>query len=1215
MRRQPLNGASKRARDSAADQTASTSATAHASETAGPSSHSPADNSAAIAGQSEGDAAEKLAKRKKNSTPVAIPFPRNAFKKRIQNYKIKNIEKIADPLKFLSNVTVLLNNVVDQTLNRHSALKINLILIAKYHRNEGLDVEEFRFKTPNTALYQGTDRESFWLDLFENLITEMLDFEAKGSGWSLFEIKYLLLHTSKYRPLRGSSYVKLPKEAGGKSFVINTQNYNDHKCFYYAMLAKFAKYHPHLVASFKNIKHNYNFDNIPWPLPVEKIGLFENQNPEVSINVFALDENCEYYPMRVVKEVKADHRNLLYLTKNGTSHYAYITNFDCFIRSQLTKSNGRIYTCPRCFTFFKENGEMRLADHTKHCMLHSPTRVEMPRATRDGPPIMSFKNYSNQMELPFVIVADIESILMPEQNCSPDPTKSYTLVTEHHKAMSVGCKIITNVPSEFCAGIQTNVQIFEGDNCVKDFVRYASDVSRTVAGIYKRVRDMNPMTSEEIRVHETAEVCSICDIKFKKSDVRCRDHCHISGKYRGAAHSKCNLNYKLPNFLPIYFHNNSRYDAHFIFRELNHDPGEITVLAQSEETYISYSKKVHLGLELRYLDSYRLLSDSLDQLAKTIDDENMLTVKQNFPGHDFFTLARRKGVFPYNYITDYEVLQETKLPSKDKFFNKLTNKAISDAEYSHAHEVWQKFGIKNILEYSRLYLKMDVCLLSDVLSNFRKLCLQHYKLDPCYYYTIPGLSLDACLRITNVKIELLTDYTTYLIFENNIRGGSTQLVQRYFKANDPRSSEFDPSQPKSHILITDANSLYGTSLMKKLPISDFRRLETSELAQYTTAKIMSMDGDGDLGYIFIVTIDYPDHLHEEHESWPFLAEKMAPPGSKHKKLLTTLYGKKEYGVYLPVLQQAISYGLLLRTVHGAVEFKQSAWMLDYIMINAELRSKATSKFAETFFKYMVNSVYGKCLENVRKYKNIKIVTSAEELDKLVSLPTFEGRIIYDENLAAVLLKKESMYVNKPIFVGWCVLETSKLFMYNFYYGVMRPHFHGNITAIYGDTDSFFFIIRCENIEEELKKLGQYFDFSNYEKSHPLYSNKNERKYGFFKDECAGKIVIEWVALRAKAYAVRFEYQKYKYALKGVGRSVVGSEITFRDYLRCFREDVTIRATFKKIVSRKHRVYTEELNKVALSPLSDSQHDKRFVLPDSIHTLPFGHMSLRDADNV
>ena len=190
--------------------------------------------------------------------------------------------------------------------------------------------------------------------------------------------------------------------------------------------------------------------------------------------------------------------------------------------------------------------------------------------------------------------------------------------------------------------------------------------------------------------------------------------------------------------------------------------------------------------EIRFIDSIKFLQKSLanhvEFLAKNEDSSDFKNTNKGLKNNSSpFT---RKGVYPYDYVISNEQLKETKLPPKEAFYSKLTDEEISDKDYQHALNVWNTFNCQTLQDYHDIYLKSDVLLLADVFQNFRKTCLEHYKLDPCHYYTAPGLAWDACLKETKQELQLLTDYDMLMMFEQGIRGGITHVSKRYAEANN-----------------------------------------------------------------------------------------------------------------------------------------------------------------------------------------------------------------------------------------------------------------------------------------------------------------------------------------------------------------------------------------------------------------------------------------------
>jgi len=278
---------------------------------------------------------------------------------------------------------------------------------------------------------------------------------------------------------------------------------------------------------------------------------------------------------------------------------------------------------------------------------------------------------------------------------------------------------------------------------------------------------------------ETSTNCWICRKDFEEGEVRVRDHCHFTGKYRGAAHQKCNALFRKPRFVPVFFHNLSGYNAHLFIKNLNSmGEGNINCIPNTEEKYISFSKSIQdeegkLKYKLRFLDSYKFMASSLDKLVNNLKPEQFENVKKHFDIN--FDMLLRKGVFPYDWFNPLEKLDEKQLPPKEAFHSKLNNSNITDDDFEHARKVWDNFKIKTFREYHDLYMKLDVLLLTDVFEIFRSVCLKNYGLDPCWYFTAPGLAWDACSKKTDVKLELMNDVDVLLMFEKGIRGGVSMI--------------------------------------------------------------------------------------------------------------------------------------------------------------------------------------------------------------------------------------------------------------------------------------------------------------------------------------------------------------------------------------------------------------------------------------------------------
>ena len=229
---------------------------------------------------------------------------------------------------------------------------------------------------------------------------------------------------------------------------------------------------------------------------------------------------------------------------------------------------------------------------------------------------------------------------------------------------------------------------------------------------------------------------------------------------------------------------------------------------------------------------------------------------------------------------------------------------MEDIDYRHGNNVFNKFKLNNLGEYHDLYVQSDTLLLADVLENFRDMCLKEYELDPAHFLSLPGLAWQACLKKTNVELELWTDYDMLLMVEEGIRGGICHSIQRYAKANNKYMKNYDESKELSYIQYLDANNLYGWAMSQKLPVNDFKWIE--DTSKINEKFIKNYDENNDKGYILEVDVKYPKRLRKLHSDLPFLAKRMKI--DKCKKLVCNLLNKKKYVVHINSLKQALNHG-------------------------------------------------------------------------------------------------------------------------------------------------------------------------------------------------------------------------------------------------------------------------------------------------------------------
>ena len=326
-------------------------------------------------------------------------------------------------------------------------------------------------------------------------------------------------------------------------------------------------------------------------------------------------------------------------------------------------------------------------------------------------------------------------------------------------------------------------------------------------------------------------------------------------------------------------------------------------------------------------------------------------------------------------------------------------------------------------------------------------------------------------------------------------------------------------------------------------------------------------------------------LHDLHSDLPFLPERMEI--NKCKKLVCNLFNKKEYVIHVNSLKQALNHGLKLKLNHRVIEFNQESWLTPYIDMNTDLRKAAKSDFEKDLFKFMNNSVFRKTIENIRKHRDIKLVTADKKRSKLVSEPSYHTINLISEDLSIIEMKKTKVKMNKPIYLGLSILEISKILMYEFWYDYMKPKYANNVKLCYTDTDSFIINIKTNDFYEDTSSdVENRFDTSNYEVNRPLPMGKNKKVIGLMKDELGGKIIAEFVTLRLKSYSYLTDDGKEDKKAKGTKKCVIKKMIKFNGYKKCLLNDEVIFKSQQRFISKKYDVYTENINKIALSSNDD-----------------------------
>ena len=402
---------------------------------------------------------------------------------------------------------------------------------------------------------------------------------------------------------------------------------------------------------------------------------------------------------------------------------------------------------------------------------------------------------------------------------------------------------------------------------------------------------------------KNAKSCHICNKEYKKADVPARDHYHVTGKYRGSAHANCNLSYRLTHKIYVIFHNLRGYDSHLIMQEIGKFNKDINVSPNNMEKYMAFM----IG-NLIFTVSFQFMNQSLSNLANNLPKNDFYHTENKF-GSNNLELITKKSIYPYAYMDDFNKFKEEGLPLIEKKYSKLTGEDISDSDYNHAKNVWERFKCKTIGDYHDLYLTSDVLILADVFEKFRKTSKQYYNLDPVHYFSCPGFAWDAMLKMIGINLELITDIDMYQMVAKGLRGGTSYIANRYSEPNNKYMCDYDKDKESSYLMYLDVNNLYGCAMSQPLPTGGFKWLKEDKGDDILKNK------EG-IAYFIECDLEYPKKLYDLHNDYPLAPEKLIVQDdwlspfcknlkekfdlASHKttKLIPTLFNKKQNMYYM-----------------------------------------------------------------------------------------------------------------------------------------------------------------------------------------------------------------------------------------------------------------------------------------------------------------------------
>ena len=1227
--------------------------------------------------RAEAERQARRAERIQAVVPDAVLI-RNAFGGHGRDYRINNTTPRGNPIinadlrTYLTQVYPKVEACLIQVMGELGSIKSNLsvyVLLTKGQVDENGEqvVEMFYLQSKVSAIMNVGEINAKVLDAMNQLFGNLGAVYLRGSGWQFVSVQSLDIGVSRFRPRGGGSYVTLPKFISATKSCVNPKN-TDNKCFMWSILASLHEpaNHPERINHYRQFENELNFNGIDFPVKhdTNDIDRFEEQNG-IAVHVLAHDNKIVTHvrisklPRNRAKDGLEPPRIVVLLLSGG--HYVWVKNVSRLLGKQITQREEHQHVCLNCLCFSHAD-VAKLKQHEECCLKNDAVAVIMPKPG-DKVQYGLAHHLRMKIKMPFTIYCDAECYTVPV--AEDDPVNQHagkTLQEQRHVPCSLKLYVVTDYDVE-----EFRPQQFDGPNCVAEFVTAIIRLSKHLYLDYIK-RDVNPdriFPAEDEAAFAVATHCHICEAAFDEGEgadrVKVRDHDHINGRYRGAAHKDCNRTFNLDKqAIPVFFHNLKGYDSHLIIAELGRQCSNLKVIPQSGTKYISFGTEY-----LRFMDSMQFMVGSLethvsnlatpDKLPKGVEvAPNDPTRKRSYRfkhlkkhithrfdgqrlGDGAIELLTMKGIFPYDWHDGPDKWNVVELPPKQAFYSKLSGEAIKDEDYERASTVWREFGCRTFKDYHDLYLTCDVLQLADVFEHWRSITIADSGIDPCWSYTLPGFSQVSMLKKTGAKIGLMSDISMHNMVASGIRGGMSTISHRYAKANNPLIPGYDPSKPKTWIINVDANSLYPTAMVDYLPNDGGEWVDPRTI---TVEFIMSLLDDGEYCYILKVRLKYPKHLHDDHNLYPLAPEnKVITPdkyskysadttreldlkGAPTVKLVGTLEDKDGYVIHSRNLKYYLSKGLVLDEVYSAIRFKQSKFMEPYITYHVRKRAAAQNKTETQFHKDCMTSVYGKQIEDVRGHMDMKLIGCGEErvlpklqrrFQKLVSSPHFHRNVIIDENsLVAVHMNKSKVVLNKPIQIGFAILEMSKLVMFKFYYDVIRARYGEKAILLFTDTDSLTLHIETENIYDDMKEMHQHFDFSNYGKTHPMFNEDNKAQLGKFKDETEGNPIAEFVGLRSKMYSLNiYDLEKKQFKKKSRAKgitTVAANGITHEDYLSCVMNHEAYRdendklidsrrqnIMMRRIQARPNDVTTVTIDKVVLCAFDDKRYLREEVL--------------------
>ena len=989
-------------------------------------------------------------------------------------------------------------------------------------------------------------------DEYERLLLTKNNLKSDRENYLLYileigikEKEEKMKNKSKDEKRRAGTFVALPQIISTKcrNCILNIKNDADARCFFYTVNAWYMIKNKIPVKNSSNINRpsNYNKTYFNWNrINIDKFTLgdiasFCSDN-NVGVVLWELDEGnnlqkiINYNNYQEVIPLLMYNKHIMLI--KDLNKFWNITTSQLFLK--------KIHVCEKCIEY--SSVSIKLME--KHKLYECKNRTDLiVRKKQYKLPMQSkveFKNFANKLKCRYVMVADYEALL-PKTIINDVIENSYKI--NLHQAFMIGYALTFDDTLH-------SYGHFKGESCSDQFIKLIDEITLKIAQEKKTIRSMCTLVQFESTIE-----CQVCNNMIEKEGVCASELGNV------VIHPQCYDRIIDKVFsLKVIFHNFKNYDSHFIIDTIFKNKKDIFTIPKTKEKYTTI-QYINDGIQVKFLDSYSFLQGSLDSLAKR------LSSRKYSKGNDV------KMAFPYEYIDSYTKLEEPCLPSSvNSWYSSLKKCSPSIEDINSSIKYFNEKGFKSIYDYAVEYMMTDVFLLLEIIYDFKTTSFKTYGIDPLHYYTLPGYAWDVTLNVIDVNPCLLKDESMIDIIMENIRGGISSVSRRKWLKEDDSNS----------IFYFDANNLYGWSMSQSLPYNDFQYIDVKgDILNL----ILSYDLNGEYGYILTVDLLYPKHLHNDHNELPFLPERI------NEKLCLSLRDKKMYTAHILNIKQAIENGLQLEKTWKIIRYRQSKWLEKYISLNTTLRTNSSSDSDKNFYKLMNNAVFGKTMQNpLKECKYIPVglndTVGREKMEKKLSYKSQEQ---WTDNLILYEMDKVPV-MDKPIYIGFVILELSKWKMYDTFYNGIKKKWPSS-TLSYMDTDSFVLNIPHSRSDIDFKGVESYFDLSVYPKDSPWYNGDNKGVLGKMKDEFPSNYIKEFICLRSKMYGLTTRDNNFTYKCKGITKNTI---LSMDDMKKNLRESLALYTEQVHIKSVRHQLATWVTNK---KTLTNNQDDKRVNIYD------------------